>query len=220
MWFLTNLDIGSSFSWVVRSLRKGKIWVTNGFRVISIEGHLLTSALISHDLKSYFLSHPLSWKENKHSFVTKTIYLEMAFFIEGTYENIKWIFVFFLPLIADTPVEIEAHAGRECTAQTIVNTRKKVCREIKCTLSVALMSCVVWIQSYQCQEYTRHHLGKWITGISLCKLMVKYYYTYLWITIVWNNLSRYRQILEVALHGESYFSGILSSCHWSSQAWK
>ena len=50
---------------------------------------------------------------------------------------------FFLPLIADTHVEIEAHARRECTAQTIVNTRKKVCREIKCTLSVALMSCVV-----------------------------------------------------------------------------
>ena len=56
---------------------------------------------------------------------------------------------FFLPLIADNHVEIGAHAGRECTVQITVNTRKKVCREIKCTLSVALMSCVVWIQAYQ-----------------------------------------------------------------------
>lgn len=54
---------------------------------------------------------------------------------------------FFLPLITDTHVKVGAHAGRECTAQTIVNTKKKVCRETKCTLSVALMSCVVWIQA-------------------------------------------------------------------------
>lgn len=151
--------------------------------------------------------------------------------------------MFVLPLITNIHVEIGAHAGRECTAPTIVklvherNSYPSV-ETSNVALSVVLMSCGpfmhiwvfhttctcsccdVWIQAYQCRGYPWHHPGGWIIGISVCKLIVKYYSHFSesqWFEITcWATGS----VLVVVLHGEPCILGTLPSCHWGLLTWK
>jgi hypothetical protein len=83
--------------------------VKTALNIISVEGHVLTSAPSAHGFKSYFLSHSLNWNE-KLTCQNVIYYLEMEFCIKDTYGKLNR-HLSFLPFIMNAQGEIGPCSG-------------------------------------------------------------------------------------------------------------